>query len=102
MKKIQASAAILNPFDSFEFLPLTLNQDVITALKGDQFLRANGILRLIETYGYDGAKRLLEQKTCRNTTRLLQQFQLAGQIKGVVPDLYGIYQHMLSKQFTAA
>ncbi len=98
----QKNATDLNPFESLRFLPITVSEESINQLRGDVFLRAQGLLRLTERHGLHDAKRLLDKKTCRNTNRLVAQFRklIRSDRTLTPPDLNSAYKEATRQQLS--
>lgn len=100
LKKLQKNALSFNPFESLQFLPSTISEESVNQLNGEAFVKGQGVLRLTERFGYQGARRLLDQKTCRNTGRLLAQISNSISLDPacVAPDLYELFRKGICKQ----
>jgi len=100
LARIQESARSFYPFDILQFLPFEISEDSLCELRGDVWLKALGLTKLIETHGYHHAKHLLDIKTNRNTSRLLKDFEVLANssLTSRVPPLREAYQQMLAKQ----
>jgi hypothetical protein len=100
LEKLQENALCFNPFESLQFLPSTISEESVNQLNGEAFVKGQGFLRLMERFGYQGARRLLDQKTCRNTGRLLAQISNSISLDPacVAPDLYELFREGICKQ----
>jgi hypothetical protein len=100
LRRLQENALRFNPFESLRFLPSTISEESVNQLTGDEFIKAHGVLRLVEQLGHHEARRLLDQKTGRNTGRLLAQISnsLSPDPKCVPPDLHKLFREGICKQ----
>jgi len=100
LEKLQENALCFNPFESMQFLPSTISEESVNQLVGEAFVKGQGVLRLMERYGQQEARRLLDQKTCRNTGRLLAQISNSILLDPacVAPDLHELFRAGISKQ----
>jgi hypothetical protein len=100
--RLEEYGLLFNPFESLQFLPGTISEESLNQLNGDAFLKVHGFLRLVERHGYAEARRLLDQKTCRNTTRLLAAISncTSPDPTCVPPDLHGLFREAMSRQLT--
>jgi hypothetical protein len=100
LEKLQENALCFNPFESLQFLPGSICEESVNQLNGDAFIKGHGFLRLVERHGYTEARRLLDQKTCRNTTRLLAAIGncMSPDSTCAPPDLHGLFREAIGKQ----
>jgi len=101
--QFQKHAIQFSPYEPLQFLPVSISEGDPKQLTGDTFVKAHGVLRLIERHGFHHAKRLLDEKTNRNTRRLFDQ--LGGALHGgpptALPNLYTIYKEGVTRQISA-
>jgi hypothetical protein len=104
LERLQENALCFNPFQSLQFLPSTISEETVNQLEGNAFLKGHGLLRLVERLGYSEARRLLDQKTSRNTGRLLAQISKSISLDPacVVPDLHKLFREGISKQLATS
>jgi hypothetical protein len=103
VSKLRTNAADLHPFEPVQFLPVMISDESVDTLRGDQFLKGQAVLRLLEKHGYQEARKLLEQKTSRNTMRLLDQIKdgMEASFANKPPDLDTIYRRAVITQLTS-
>jgi hypothetical protein len=101
--KLRTNAADLNPFEPLQFLTVMISDESVNTLHGEQFLKGQAVLRLLEKHGYQEARKLLQRKTSRNTLRLLDQIKnaLENTIAITPPDLDTIYRNAVMAQLTS-
>jgi hypothetical protein len=102
--RLQENALCFNPFEPLRFLPTTISEGSVNQLAGDAFIKGQGLLRLVERLGYDAARRLLDQKTSRNSERLLAQISnsVTTDPTCVPPDLHQLFHEGISKQLATS
>jgi hypothetical protein len=100
LERLQENALCFNHFQSLQFLPSTISEKTVNQLEGNAFLKGHGLLRLVERLGYSEARRLLDQKTGRNTGRLLAQISNFVSLDAacVAPDLCELFREGICKQ----
>jgi hypothetical protein len=101
--QLHQSANEFNPYEPLQFLPITISEEFVNELSGDAYVRGQGVLRLLERHGYHEAKRLLDEKSRRNTHRLLEQLtrSISSDRTSKPPDLFAMYKEAIIRQLTA-
>jgi hypothetical protein len=100
LQKLRANCSGLNPFEPMRFLPITITDQCLHGLTGDDFIKGHGVLRLIEQHGFHRAKQIIDEKSCRNTNRILSRVTalLPSDNASVPPDLWTVYREGIRNQ----
>jgi hypothetical protein len=98
--EVQTNALAINPYEPLRFLQIVVSDESVNRLSGIEFLKAQGFLRVVERHGLHEGMRLLDQKTCRNTHRLLTQFEnlRVTDKHSTPPELDSLYKEAISHQ----
>jgi hypothetical protein len=103
LASLRRNGKSFNPFQPIEFLPFPISDELVFGLKGNSFLRTYAVSKLIEDFGYAGAKKILDEKTSRNARRVLgaisSHFESNDQKQA--PDLCETFRKSLERQLSA-
>jgi hypothetical protein len=102
LEKLRLNTPEFDPYSQLEFEYLELCDQYIDDLAGEDFLQAHGFMHLVTCHGRQEALRIINKKTFRNGTRMLDRLQ---RIKALVsdpqsPDLRGIFKDAIVKQLS--
>jgi hypothetical protein len=95
--RLRENAVEFNPFAKLEFSPIAISEDSLNKISGNFFLKAQGFIRLVERHGFHEAKRTLDTKSHRNTSRFLTELArvIGTDETSEAPDLFSIYKEAI-------